>query len=151
MKFEIITIGANKRGPLCALQDEYCQRLSWALTLTELESGKKDEAARAVEEHRLIESRLKPGTKIIMLDERGKTLRSIAFANLLQDWANQGYAQVQVVIGGATGLSDSLRARADLVLSFGAQTWPHMLARVLLLEQIYRAQTILSGHPYHRE
>lgn len=136
---------------MAALQGDYIKRITWPLRLIELESSKKEDSARLSDEHRLIEARLKSGAFLILLDERGKTLRSLEFARTLEKCANQGTPHVQCVIGGAQGLSDSLRARADLILSFGAQTWPHMLARVMLLEQIYRAQTILSGHPYHRE
>jgi 23S rRNA (pseudouridine1915-N3)-methyltransferase len=85
------------------------------------------------------------------MDERGKSLPSLKFADKIRDLQNQGRSHIQFIIGGADGLGDDIRKRADLLLSFGAQTWPHMLARVMLLEQIYRCQQILSGHPYHRE
>ena len=88
---------------------------------------------------------------LIVLDKTGKSLTSRAFAYRLQGWIECGYSDVTFVIGGADGLNDTIRARADMVLSFGPMTWPHMLARVLLCEQIWRAVSILTHHPYHRD
>ena len=88
---------------------------------------------------------------LIVLDETGKSLTSRAFADRLQGWIERGDSDVTFVIGGADGLDDTIRARADMVLSFGPMTWPHMLARVLLCEQIWRAVSILTRHPYHRD
>ena len=87
----------------------------------------------------------------VALDERGKSLTSLAFADRLRDWRDAGAPDVAFFIGGADGHDPSVRDAADLVLSLGAMTWPHALARVMLVEQIYRASTILAGHPYHRE
>ena len=91
------------------------------------------------------------GAVVVALDETGKTLNSVAFAEKLKVWRDEGVRDVAFLIGGADGLDDAVRNRADLVMSFGAMTWPHLLVRGLLAEQIYRAQCILSGHPYHRE
>lgn len=88
---------------------------------------------------------------LIVLDETGTSLTSRAFAYKLQGWIERGDSDVTFVIGGADGLDDAIRARADLVLSFGPMTWPHMLARVLLCEQLWRAISILTRHPYHRD
>ena len=88
---------------------------------------------------------------LIVLDETGKSLTSRAFADQLLGWIERGDSDVTFVIGGAEGLDDTIRARADMVLSFGPMTWPHMLARVLLCEQIWRAVSILTHHPYHRD
>ena len=88
---------------------------------------------------------------LIVLDETGKSLTSRAFADRLQGWIESGDSDVTFVIGGADGLNDATRARADMVLSFGPMTWPHTLARVLLCEQIWRAVSILTRHPYHRD
>lgn len=93
---------------------------------------------------------LSPGL-VISLDERGKSLNSPEFAKILQNHQVHGQGPVTFVIGGADGLHDSIRKKSDHLISFGQLTWPHMLVRVLLLEQLYRAQQILSGHPYHRE
>ena len=88
---------------------------------------------------------------LIVLDETGKSLTSRAFADRLQGWIERGDSEITFVIGGADGLDDTIRARADMVLSFGPMTWPHMLARVLLCEQIWRSVSILTRHPYHRD
>ena len=88
---------------------------------------------------------------LIVLDEAGKSLTSRAFTDRLQGWIERGDSDVTFVIGGAEGLDDKIRARADMVLSFGPMTWPHMLARVLLCEQIWRSVSILTRHPYHRD
>ena len=88
---------------------------------------------------------------LIVLDEAGKSLTSRAFTDRLQGWIERGDSDVTFVIGGADGLDDKIRARADMVLSFGPMTWPHMLARVLLCEQIWRSVSILTRHPYHRD
>ena len=88
---------------------------------------------------------------LIVLDEAGESLTSRAFTDQLQGWIERGDSDVTFVIGGADGLDDKIRARADMVLSFGPMTWPHMLARVLLCEQIWRSVSILTRHPYHRD
>ena len=88
--------------------------------------------------------------RIVALDERGRTETSDAFARRLAHWRDDGVRTVGFVIGGADGLDETVRKKADFVLSFGALTWPHMLVRAMLAEQIYRAQSILAGHPYHR-
>ena len=91
------------------------------------------------------------GAIIVALDEREKSLSSISFAGKISNWRDQGIRDVAFVIGGAYGLDESIRRQAHYAISFGAQTWPHMLVRGLLAEQLYRAQCILSGHPYHRK
>jgi 23S rRNA (pseudouridine1915-N3)-methyltransferase len=95
----------------------------------------------------------KAGAKpiLIALDERGKTLGSRDFAGRLKGWEDQGAAEIVFLLGGADGLAPEIRDRASFVLSLGQMTWPHLLARAMLVEQIYRAQQILAGHPYHRD
>ncbi len=105
-------------------------------------------AARKAEEATAIR-RAKAG-RLVLLDERGKSLGSADFASLLGRWKDASEEAATIVIGGPDGLDAPLRAEADLVLSFGAMTWPHQLVRVMAMEQLYRAVTILSGHPYHR-
>lgn len=90
------------------------------------------------------------GARIVALDERGRSESSEALANRLGRWRDDGVRTAGFIIGGADGLDESVRKKADLVLSFGALTWPHMLVRAMLAEQLYRAQSILAGHPYHR-
>ncbi len=109
-------------------------------------------AAKQREESALLMTALdqRPGL-VIMLDETGKQMTSRGFAAQISDWQDKGMAQANFVIGGADGLTDALRGRADITLSLGQMTWPHMLARALLCEQIWRAISILTNHPYHRD
>lgn len=156
MKIRIIALGRAKAGPEKTLVDTYAKRLTWPSELIELEAKKGLEGAELIAaETVLIEKALakNPNGKraLIALDERGQTFRSRDFAKRIGALGNQGYSEIIFVIGGADGLSPAIRDRADLLLAFGAMTWPHMLVRVLLMEQIYRAQTILAGHPYHRD
>ncbi|NCT41624.1 MAG: 23S rRNA (pseudouridine(1915)-N(3))-methyltransferase RlmH [Alphaproteobacteria bacterium] len=151
MKIDIIAIGQLRKGPMFDALAEYQKRITWPLTLIIHESKQRDERVKQREEHEKLLGSLSNSAFIIAMDEKGKSLPSSQFANKIKDLQNQGQSHVQFVIGGADGLSDDIRSRANLLLSFGAQTWPHMLARVMLLEQIYRCQQILAGHPYHRE
>ncbi|ANY18966.1 Ribosomal RNA large subunit methyltransferase H [Tsuneonella dongtanensis] len=89
-------------------------------------------------------------TRIVLLDERGRTLSSEQFAAILARWRDEGMREARFVLGAADGHSDADRAEADLLLAMGAMTWPHLLARAMLMEQLYRATTIVAGHPYHR-
>jgi len=98
----------------------------------------------------LLERSIPAGSVLCVLDERGKTLSSPDFANLLANWRDQGRQDATFVIGGADGIDPALRAKADFAMSFGSMVWPHMLVRVLLAEQLYRASSILAGAPYHR-
>jgi len=94
---------------------------------------------------------LDPGTKRILLDEKGEVLGSVDFARRLARWRDDGVREARFLIGAADGFDDAARADADLLLSFGRATWPHLLARAMLAEQLFRATSILANHPYHRE
>ena len=113
---------------------------------------KKDLAAdvRKMREGEALLAAIPTGAKIVALDERGRSEASEAFAKRLGRWRDDGVRTIGFVIGGADGLDEAVRKKADFVLSFGAPTWPHMLVRAMLAEQLYRAQSILAGHPYHR-
>lgn len=156
MRLGIAAIGRLRRGPEQALIDDYVARAERAgralglgpIQITEL-ADKKGGGKAA--EAQLLSRAVPDGAVLIALDERGQTLSSPKFAEKLADWRDQGRAGVWFVIGGADGLDPVLVAQADLTLSFGKMVWPHMLARVMLSEQIYRAVSILSGSPYHRE
>jgi 23S rRNA (pseudouridine1915-N3)-methyltransferase len=102
-------------------------------------------------EAELILAALAPGARLVALDERGLAWTSRDLADRLAQWRDQGTATLAFAIGGADGLGRAVIERADAVLSLGAMTWPHLLVRGMLLEQLYRAQQILAGHPYHRE
>ena len=143
---QIIAIGKMKKSsPFLGAYAEYEKRLKKSVELIELD-GKdtKDERDK-------ITAKLNTNSPIIALDELGKTLSSVELSKKITDLQNIKSGKVQFIIGGADGLDDDIRQRADLVLSFGRLTWPHMLARVMLIEQIYRAQLIAANHPYHRE
>lgn len=148
---EIIAVARLKKGSYASLAAEYEKRIKWPLAICEIEARSTDPAAAQTEESQKIMKRISPGATVIALDERGKTLGSSEFARLIGRYRDEAVGKVQFVIGGADGLTPEVRERANLLLSFGKQTWPHLLARIMLLEQIYRAQQILAGHPYHRE
>ncbi len=152
MRLLITAVGRIKSGPLADLQSEYVKRLGRSVAIKEVEERRALAATeRKAREGELLLAALPEDALLVALDERGKTLPSIAFAERLQRWQTEGVKTLAFVIGGADGLAQSVAQRAGLVLSLGAMTWPHLLARILLLEQLYRAQQILNRHPYHRE
>lgn len=145
LAIDIIAVGKLKNDPLLDVFEDYVKRLQWKLSLIELDGKTQTEQLTKIDE------KLNPQAALIVMDERGQTLSSRDFAAKIDGFQSHGHSHLQFVIGGADGLSDSIRKKASLLLSFGKQTWPHMLARVMLAEQIYRAQSILAGHPYHRD
>jgi 23S rRNA (pseudouridine1915-N3)-methyltransferase len=158
MRISIAAVGRMKNGPERELVARYLERAQGsgkplALTgfdVTELnESRAGSPAARKAEEAKALRAALPEGM-LVMLDERGKSLSSEAFANQLGRWRDDGRQAVGFVIGGADGIDPDFVRTADLVLSFSPMVWPHQLVRIMLAEQLYRATTILSGHPYHR-
>jgi 23S rRNA (pseudouridine1915-N3)-methyltransferase len=146
MKVTIVAIGkCKKNSPEANIISEYIKRSSWQITIKEKDnSNQKDEADFLI-------SAIPNGAKIIVLDERGENLKSVELAKKVSDWQLNGVSDICFLIGGADGHLETTRKRADLLLSFGKLTLPHMLMRAVLSEQIYRLQTIISGHPYHRE
>ncbi len=151
MEVNIIALGTLKNGPYFDAIKMYEKRLHWNVSLTILESKKNTAIEKAKDEHQKILNALDSSAYTIALDERGKTISSSQFADQFLKLQNQGRSKIQIIIGGADGLNDENRNKCDFLLSFGAQTWPHMLVRVMLYEQLYRAQQILNGHPYHRD
>jgi 23S rRNA (pseudouridine1915-N3)-methyltransferase len=148
----VLAIGRLRRGPLHDLQRLYAGRLAPPVTIVELEEKRPLPAAELKRrEARLILAAVPADACLVALDEHGASVTSRAFADRLRAWRDHGTAAVAFAIGGADGLDASVVERADAVMSFGAMTWPHLLARSLLLEQLYRAQQILAGHPYHRD
>ncbi|WP_137702439.1 23S rRNA (pseudouridine(1915)-N(3))-methyltransferase RlmH [Marimonas lutisalis] len=155
MRVHVCAVGRLRKGPEKALIDDYTTRFDRTgralglgpLTFSEVEDrkggGKETEAT-------LLSRAIPDGAALIALDERGKLLSSPDFAQTLARFRDDGRGDLAFVIGGADGLAPDLRARADLSLSFGAMVWPHMLARAMLSEQLYRAASILAGLPYHR-
>jgi 23S rRNA (pseudouridine1915-N3)-methyltransferase len=135
----IIARGKIGRSPEAELTTRYLQRIAWPVKLTEL----PDRGGRELEPA--------AGSVTIMLDERGEPMSSMALAKLLEKWRDSGKREARFLIGGADGHGTEARANADLLLSFGPATWPHLLARAMLAEQLFRATSILANHPYHRE
>jgi len=134
----IVAFGKIGRSPEADLVDRYLKRVAWPTKVTELaEHG----ASPPLPAHAVS----------ILLDERGEALSSIALAKKLERWRDDGKREARFTIGGADGHGEAKRAGADLLLSFGAATWPHLLARAMLAEQLFRATSILANHPYHRE
>lgn len=151
MRLWLAAVGRARPGPVRDLFEEYRGRLGWSLTLKEVEARKKVEGEELKRlEADLLLAAVPPAAILVALDERGQMLASDAFARRLGTWRDQGSPDIAFVIGGADGLAEEVRRRADLLLAFGPMTWPHMLVRGMLAEQIYRAQQILAGHPYHR-
>lgn len=146
----IIAIGKNKDADLQRLIDEYVKRLSWKIIFTELPVLNVSDAERKSREAEQLRQAIPAKAVKICLDERGKNIGSEVFANQLQTYFSNQQSTLAFIIGGADGLDETFRKEADYVISFGALTWPHMMVRLMLAEQLYRASTILSGHPYHR-
>ena len=139
MLLHIVARGRIGRGPEAELVERYLKRIAWPVKLSELpESG----------------GRVPPPPEngvTVLLDEKGEQLGSLAFAERLGRWRDDGRREARFMIGGADGFGDADRAGADLLLAFGKATWPHLLARAMLAEQLWRATSILANHPYHRE
>ncbi|MEG3087676.1 23S rRNA (pseudouridine(1915)-N(3))-methyltransferase RlmH [Sphingomonas sp. PB4P5] len=139
MLIHIVARGRIGRSPEAELVERYLKRVPWPTKITELpDSGGKMPA-------------LEPQTRIVMLDETGDVLPSKSFAEKIGRWRDDGVRELRFMIGAADGFDYADRANADLLLSFGRATWPHMLARAMLAEQLWRAASILANHPYHRE
>ena len=152
MKITLLAVGRMKQGPFLDAADEYLRRMEWPFALREVECRKQIEGPqKMLEEGRLLLEALPEGASLIALDERGKSLTSREFAGLIKQRQDEGCKDLAFAIGGADGLSDAVRAKSSGIISFGKLTWPHMLARLMLIEQLYRAQQILKGHPYHRD
>jgi 23S rRNA (pseudouridine1915-N3)-methyltransferase len=159
MRLLVIAIGRLKRGPERELAERYRERFDdigrklgfRGLEISEIpESRARDATSRMAEEATAISAAMPENSVLVALDERGENLDSSAFSRHLGRWRDEGIGNTIFVIGGADGLSPDLRRKAKLSIAFGSATWPHQMVRVMLLEQIYRAATILAGHPYHR-
>lgn len=151
MRIVVAAIGRMKPSPERDLVAKYSKQLSWPLQILEHETKKNLSTAQRqqAEASWLLEATATCDRRLV-LDERGNAISSEKLASQFARWQQAGESQLGIVIGGADGLHESVRAQADLLLSFGQLTWPHMLVRAMLCEQLYRASTILAGHPYHR-
>ncbi len=155
MRVHICAVGRLRKGPERDLYDDYLTRFdrtgrALALGPAQLIEVEDKKGGGMPAEAALLERAIPTGSLICIMDERGKLQSSPQFAETLGHWRDQGRQDVAFVIGGADGIDPALRDRADAALSFGKMVWPHMLMRVMLAEQLYRAASILSGGPYHR-
>jgi 23S rRNA (pseudouridine1915-N3)-methyltransferase len=159
MRLIVIAVGRMKQGPERELAERYRKRFDEigrklgfrGLDIHEIpESRARDAPARIAEEAAAIAGSIPENAVLVTLDERGDNIESVGLARHLARFRDQSVANMVFVIGGADGLSPDLRSKQKLGLAFGTATWPHQLVRVMLLEQLYRAATILAGHPYHR-
>jgi 23S rRNA (pseudouridine1915-N3)-methyltransferase len=139
LKLHIVARGKIAQRPEADLIARYAKRIAWPFLITEL----PDQGGTA--------PTLAAGTIVIGLDETGEYLNSVALAKRLADFRDAGTREVRFLIGAADGLTPQERASAKFCIAFGAMTWPHLLVRAMLVEQLYRATTIIAGHPYHRE
>jgi 23S rRNA (pseudouridine1915-N3)-methyltransferase len=159
MRLVVIAIGRLKQGPERELAERYRKRFDdigrrlgfRGVEIVEIpESRARDAATRIAEEAAAISAATPEKSVLVTLDERGENIDSAAFSRHLERWRDQSVSGTIFVIGGADGLSPDLRRNGKLAIAFGAATWPHQMVRIMLLEQLYRAATILAGHPYHR-
>ncbi len=139
MLLHIIARGRIGRGPEAELVERYMKRLTWPHRISELpDTGGRMPAAAA-------------GSRIVLLDEGGEQMASLEFARLLETWRDGGVREARFCLGAADGFTPAERQGADRVIAFGRATWPHLMARAMLAEQLWRATSIVAGHPYHRE
>ena len=159
MRIVLAVVGRLKQGPERDLAERYRKRAVDAgrtaglnsFDIVEIKESRAGDAARRMLEESIAIANVIPERAVtVILDERGESMNSASFAGRLQGWRTQDAPAVAFVIGAADGLAPGLREKADLAIAFGAATWPHQLVRIMLLEQLYRAVTILAGHPYHR-
>ena len=156
MRLRVCAVGRSRTGPERALAEDYLARFdrtgrSLGLGPAEIAEVEDRKGGGRFAEAALLGRAIPDGAVVAALDERGRTLSSPEFAAQLGRWRDDGSGALAFLIGGADGLDPDLRDRADMVLSFGPMVWPHMLARAMLAEQLYRAASILAGAPYHRE
>jgi 23S rRNA (pseudouridine1915-N3)-methyltransferase len=159
MRIVVIAVGRLKQGPERELAERYRKRFDDAgrqlgfrrLEIHEIpESRARGATARIAEEAAAISAAIPENSVLVALDQRGENIDSATFARRLGHWRDRAIGHTIFAIGGADGLSPDLRGKAKLTVAFGSATWPHQMVRVMLLEQLYRAATILAGHPYHR-
>ena len=152
MRITICAIGRVRGNPAAGICEAYQKRLPWDVTIQELEVKKHQKGEKRLwAEAKLLQESIPKRATIIALDAQGKILSSKAFARRICFFRDEGNLDIAFLIGGAEGLHQNILETAELVLSLGAMTWPHLMARAMLMEQLYRTHTILTGHPYHRD
>jgi len=139
MLLHVIARGKIGRGPEADLVTRYVSRIAWPTRITEL----PDKGGRVPS--------VSPQAMTVLLDEKGEPLSSMRFAKQLEVWRDSGVREARFLIGAANGFDEAERDHADLLLAFGTATWPHLMARAMLAEQLWRATSIIANHPYHRE
>jgi len=140
---DLIVIGRMKtKSVFMPAMQEYQKRIKAKINIIEMEGHSQKE------ELEKLKSKILGDAVLVVLDEKGKSFSSVEFAKKLDSFE---HSKLQIIIGGADGLDDEIRQRADIVMCFGRQTWPHMMVRMMMIEQLYRSQQILANHPYHRE
>ena len=145
MKITLGVIGKCKTNtPEGEIIKRYQERMKWSLNIKEKDNSTQEDEAK------FLQSCIANNAKVVVLDERGKNMTSPEFANIIDNWMTQGTSEICFLIGGADGHLEETRQKADLILSFDKLTLPHILMRAVLCEQIYRAETIINNHPYHR-
>jgi 23S rRNA (pseudouridine1915-N3)-methyltransferase len=159
MRIVVAAVGRLKKGPETELSERFRKRAAQTgrqlglrdVEIIEIRESRADDAGKRMREESIaLANIIPPGAAVVLLDARGENVDSASLAAQLGKWRSNDQSAVVFLIGGADGLAASLQDKAELRLSFGAATWPHQLVRVLLLEQLYRATTMLTGHPYHR-
>ncbi len=154
MKITILAIGSFEGSQYQKIFNDFAKRLKWNISLKEMlpkNSGNFSKPQIKENEADLILKAIKPNSKLIALDEKGKQFSSQNFAKIISDFALNGNSDLTFIIGGAEGLHQKIIDKCSLVISLGLTTFPHMMVRIILIEQIYRAYSIINNHPYHRE
>jgi 23S rRNA (pseudouridine1915-N3)-methyltransferase len=159
MRIVVAAVGRLKQGPERELAERYRKRAAdagrsaglSAVDIVEIKESRAGDAARRMLEESIAIANIIPDRAVtVILDERGESMSSSSFAGRLQGWRAEDKPAIVFILGAADGLAPALREKASLAIAFGAATWPHQLIRIMLLEQLYRAVTIIAGHPYHR-
>ena len=152
MKITIAAVGRLRSSPAKTLFDDYIKRLKWPVALREVDNGRGSSGAERLRHETAALTKAVPkGATVVALDETGAQLSSRALASRIEQWRDRGIADLAFLIGGADGLAAEIKSSSAQSIAFGKQTWPHFLVRAMLAEQLYRAYTISTGHPYHRE
>ncbi|MEE2999917.1 MAG: 23S rRNA (pseudouridine(1915)-N(3))-methyltransferase RlmH [Pseudomonadota bacterium] len=151
MKFTILTVGRIKKGPEKNLCDLYLKRIKWSVLIEEVEEKRSLPINQMkTKESELLLKKLPEDCFLVALDQSGQEFSSKEFSEQILKWQSQYVKQLVILIGGSNGFNSNVLEQADLKIAFGRMTWPHMFTRIMLLEQLYRAQSILDGHPYHK-
>lgn len=151
MDITILACGKIKKDGFLDLIKHYEKQLKWKVSVKEINISQTDESVKNEQENKKLLSLIADDAYLIVLDETGKNVSSKEMATIFSKHQQSSQKHMQIIIGGSSGLNAQILQKASVVLSFGRQTWPHKMVRLMLFEQLYRSQTILDGHPYHKE